>query len=89
MEEFGFWKETGTRLRHGWWNDINELETEVLRNRYSKVLAALVVGKLLRSRKRFSFLGQLCVLCNYRSRLAIKPGQLAISLRCLSERAIC
>ena len=40
-EELTFWKETGPRLRHGWWNDINELETEVLRNRYSKVLEAL------------------------------------------------
>jgi hypothetical protein len=40
-EELGFWHETGPRLRHGWWNDINKPETEVLRNRYSKVLEAL------------------------------------------------
>jgi hypothetical protein len=40
-EELGFWIETGPRLRHGWWNDINKPETEVLRNRYSKVLEAL------------------------------------------------
>jgi hypothetical protein len=40
-EELGFWQETGPRLRDGWWNNMNEPETEVLRNRYSKVLEAL------------------------------------------------
>jgi hypothetical protein len=39
--ELLFWKETGPRLRHGWWNNINESETDNLRNRYSKVLGAL------------------------------------------------
>ena len=47
-EEFGFWKETGPRLRDGWWDDINKPETEVLRNRYSKVLEALYSLKKLK-----------------------------------------
>src|SRR4030095_15910812 len=40
-EELGFWRETGPRLRQGGGNNINKPETEVLRNRYSKVLEAL------------------------------------------------
>lgn len=40
-EELAFWQETGPRLKNGWWNTINEPETEVLRDRYGKVLQAL------------------------------------------------
>jgi hypothetical protein len=47
-EELGFWKETGPRLKHGWWNDINKPETEVLRNRYARVLEALYSLRKLR-----------------------------------------
>jgi hypothetical protein len=39
--ELEFWKDVGPRLRVGWWNDINNPETEVLRNRYSKILESL------------------------------------------------
>ena len=47
-EEFGFWKETGPRLRGDWWNDINKPETQVLRDRYCKVLEALYSLRKLR-----------------------------------------
>ncbi len=47
-EELGFWKEAGPRLRGDWWNDINKPETEVLRNRYSKMLEALYSLRKLR-----------------------------------------
>jgi hypothetical protein len=40
-EELKFWKETAPRLETGWWNNINDAETENLRNRYSKVLEAI------------------------------------------------
>lgn len=40
-EELTFWKATGPGLKRGWWNEINEPETEDLRDRYMKLYAAL------------------------------------------------
>lgn len=40
-EEMLFWKTVAPRLKEGWWNEINESETETLRDHYSKVLQAL------------------------------------------------
>lgn len=40
-QEMSFWKETAPKLSEGWWNEINNPDTESLRNRYSKVLEAI------------------------------------------------
>ncbi len=47
-EETLFWKTVAPRLKKGWWNKINESETETLRNHYSKVLEALYALKKLK-----------------------------------------
>ena len=40
-EELEFWKATGPGLKEGWWNEIDQPETDALRNRYGRVYAAL------------------------------------------------
>ena len=40
-QEMKFWKETAPSLKIDWWNEINKPETEILRNRYAKVLEAI------------------------------------------------
>jgi hypothetical protein len=47
-QEMNFWKETAPKLEVGWWNQINEPQTETLRNRYSKVLEAIYQLKELK-----------------------------------------
>ena len=49
-EEMSFWKETAPKLSEGWWNDINNPDTEILRNRYSKVLEAIYQLKNIKFR---------------------------------------
>lgn len=46
--ELDFWKVTAPKLKEGWWNQINEPETESLRDRYMKVYRALNSLKKLR-----------------------------------------
>ena len=40
-DELEFWKATGPRLKQGWWDEIDQPETEGLRNRYGRVYTAL------------------------------------------------
>jgi hypothetical protein len=40
-EETAFWRATAPRLSAGWWNDVEDPKTERLRERYSRVFAAL------------------------------------------------
>jgi len=47
-QEMNFWKETAPKLEIGWWNQINEPQTEILQNRYSKVLEAIYQLKELK-----------------------------------------
>lgn len=46
--ELEFWKATGPILKEGWWNKIEDPETEILRNRYSRMYTALSSLKKLR-----------------------------------------
>jgi len=41
IDEMEFWKTTAPSLKAGWWNQMNELETQILRERYVKVYDAL------------------------------------------------
>jgi hypothetical protein len=47
-EELLFWKATAPGLKQGWWNEINEPETETLRDRYSKLYEALLALQKIR-----------------------------------------
>jgi hypothetical protein len=47
-EELDFWRATAPGLGEGWWNEINKPETELLRDRYTRVYDALLGLKRLK-----------------------------------------
>jgi hypothetical protein len=48
QEETAFWRSTAPRLAVGWWNDIEDPQTKHLRERYSRVFAALTALQKLK-----------------------------------------
>jgi hypothetical protein len=58
-EELSFWKATAPRLSEGWWNQMNVPETEDLRDRYSKLYAALVALKKLKHARAYAVVAEL------------------------------